>query len=314
MRRNIALLLAITILAPIQASATSDITWEDARPNTISGTLGGLELPLLQNSSGHSVTEKVSDLPTIVEVYTATWCTSCVFTEQKLEQAVADKDVLRINYHKHKFEPEDPFGSNNTEDRWEEIYGEASISFGGAPHLAPSTVFDGERIHIGTRAKSGSLQEDFSISMGIGSSHPFVGNITFSFSRSSEGYEFSWDAETMNSDCYEDCSTEIRTPWILFVEGIANFPEGSNGVGNYSHVLHDAVSLTNMAGSQLIDAPIVWDGDDLSAVLLIDWESHDEQEGANSGNPLPASGITIFLSTLMALVSTRASNSSPRAE
>ncbi len=271
MRTLAALLMVALIIIPIQASAANGGMWEDAREGILGGTLGGISLSLSGNTTDSSISMDVIDLPTVIEVYTATWCTSCVTTEHTLDEAIGDADVTRIHYHRHKFEVEDPFGSNGTEERWESIYGTASTSVGGAPRLAPTTVFDGERLHLGTTSKSDSLQSDFSASLAIGPSHVYDGSMSLSAIESEGVTEFSWDITTMIYNCADDCPIETRTAWLLFVEGSASFPDGSNGIGDYIHVLHDAVPLDGPIGSTVIDVPPAWDGDDMSAVLLVDW-------------------------------------------
>ena len=89
----------------------------------------------------------------------------------------------------------------------------------------------------------------------------------------------------------------------MFVEDVAYHPEGSNGKENYSNVLHEAVNVgTSHAGSFAFEPPEPWDGDDMSVVLVIDWESRD---AANSSNSIPAPGVATLLCMLAALVPRR---------
>jgi len=303
MRKLAALLMVALIIVPIQASATKGGLWDDAREGKLGGTLGGLSLSLSENSTDSSVSMDVIELPTVVEVYTATWCFSCVATEHTLDEAIGDADVIRIHYHRHKFEVEDPFGSNSTDERWESIYGDASTSIGWAPRLAPTTVFDGERLHLGTASKSNSLLSDFSASLAIGSTHPYSGSMSL-YSTASEGViEFSWDITTMEYNCADGCPTETRTAWLLFIEDSASFPNGSNGVGDYVHVLHEAVPLDGLMGSAVIDIPPAWDGEDLSAVLLVDWSIEPSPtEPGIVENIIPAPSAAILICMLAALV------------
>ncbi len=308
MRTLAALLMVALIIIPIQASAANGGMWEDAREGILGGTLGGISLSLSGNTTDSSISMDVIDLPTVIEVYTATWCTSCVTTEHTLDEAIGDADVTRIHYHRHKFEVEDPFGSNGTEERWESIYGTASTSVGGAPRLAPTTVFDGERLHLGTTSKSDSLQSDFSASLAIGPSHVYDGSMSLSAIESEGVTEFSWDITTMIYNCADNCPIETRTAWLLFVEGSASFPDGSNGIGDYIHVLHDAVPLDGPIGSTVIDVPPAWDGDDMSAVLLVDWSLEPSPpEPGIVGKIIPAPSVAILVCMLAALVPRRRS-------
>jgi glutaredoxin len=306
MRTLAALLMVALIIVPIQASATNGGLWDDAREGILGGTLGGLSLSISETSPDSSVSMDVTDLPTVIEVYTATWCFSCVATENTLDEAIGDADVTRIHYHRHKFEVEDPFGSNGTDERWELIYGTASTSIGGGPRLAPTTVFDGERLHLGTASKSNSLQSDFSASLAIGPTHEYSGTMSLSASTSEGVTEFSWDVTTLDYKCEEDCPTETRIAWLLFVEDSASFPNGSNGVGDYDHVLHEAVELDGLIGSTAIDVPPAWDDDDMSAVLIVDWsiETSPPEPGIVE-KIIPAPSVAILICMLAALVPRR---------
>ena len=307
MRTLAALLMAGLIILPIQASAASESVWDDAREGVQGGTIGGLSLSLSESSTEYSASREVVELSHVIEVYTATWCTNCVTTEHDLDEAIGDTDVVRIHYHRHKFEAEDPFGSNGTEERWESSYGAASTTIGGAPRLAPTTVFDGERLHLGTSSKSDSLLNDYIASLGIGSTHEFGGTMSLSATTSGATTEFSWDLTGMSYNCTDDCPTESLTAWLLFVEDSANFPEGSNEVGDYLHVLHDAVQLDGMSGSTAIDVPTAWDGDDVSAILLVDWEVESDILVVDDGYVIPAPGVATLLCMLAALVPRRRS-------
>ena len=73
----------------------------------------------------------------LVEVYTATWCVNCVTSEEAMSEAVQDADAVLIHYHRVWIEPEDPFGSDNAEERWVEHYGESSKSVAGEGENRP---------------------------------------------------------------------------------------------------------------------------------------------------------------------------------
>jgi glutaredoxin len=308
--------MAGLIIVPIQASATSESMWDDAREGVQGGTIGGLSLSLSESSTEYSAQIGMSlPGPPVIEVYTATWCTNCVTTEHALDEAIGDTDVVRIHYHRHKFEAEDPFGSNGTEERWESIYGAVSTTIGGAPRLAPTTVFDGERFHLGTSSKSDSLLNDYTASLGAGSTHEFGGTMELWVATSGATTEFSWDLSGMyHYSCGEtewrsvvDCPFVSLTAWLLFVEDSANFPEGSNEAGDYLHVLHEAVQLDGLNGSTAIDVPTAWDGNDLSAILLVDWEVESDILVVDDGYVIPAPGVATLLCMLAALVPRRRS-------
>ena len=340
MRRLSALVLIALIVMPIQASAATDSLWDDARitdeAGTQSGTIGGLPIEMSNTTFAES-TSDILDLPSIVEVYTATWCSNCVKTEQALDAAIVDLEVTRIHYHRHLYETLDPFGSNSTDSRWVETYGAGSllstersmmasdggvIKIPGTERSAPSKVFDGERMYTGISTKSNSLLTDYSTALALGSSHPFATNgsislevsasVTLPVKNQSENhtgeiadYSFQWDISLWSE---ADFPWEVNS-WLMFVEHSAYYPEGSNGKVNYSHVLHEAVNIGNShAGSIAIVPPEPWDGDDMSVVMVVDWESHG---GSKSENSLPAPGVATLLCMLAALVPRRDRDSKP---
>ena len=333
MRRLLAVILSALILTPIQATgATGDPLWSDAREGTHpAGTIGGLSIPLSANSSETSVTMLVSELPTVVEVYTATWCLNCISTEHALDEAIGDTSVSRIHYHRHWSETEDPFGSDSTEERWENLYGTTSTLVGGLGRLAPTTVFDGERLHLGTAAKSGSLQGDYSTSLAAGSTHPYSENswLRLSLEESSGGIEFSYVFSGSEENTTPDftCPVEVDchhpsisrpglvvsgTPYLLFVEDSAYFPNGSNEIAHYLHVMHKAVPMPTfpaqrLEGSMIIETPTPWDGDDMSAVLVYDWAAMTDDWSDEADFVIPAPGIVTLLCMLAALVPRRTS-------
>ena len=334
MRRLWALILIALIAIPIQSSAATESLWDDARiadeAGTISGTIGGISIDL-SNTTYEKTTSGVIDLPSIVEVYTATWCSNCITTERALDDAIGDLEVTRIHYHRHLYETLDPFGSNSTDSRWIETYGEGSllstersmpssdggtIRIPGTERSAPSKVFDGERMYTGTSTKSNSLLTDYSTALALGSSHPFASNGSISLEASASvtmpvndqdenhsgeilDYNFQWDISLWT----EENSPWDLNIWLMFVEDVAHHPEGSNGKENYSNVLHEAVNVgTSHAGSYAFNPPEPWDGDDMSVVLIVDWEARGV---ANSSNSLPAPGVATLLCMLAALVPRR---------
>ncbi len=308
-RASTVLLISLLLLVTNQATATSEQSsmWHDARTGVDGGVLGALELSLTNETTDGEITLDYSEMTSVVEVYTATWCLNCVTTEQALDDAIGDSDVMRIHYHRHRSEPEDPFGNNATEHRWESTYGDASTAVGGSSRLPPTTVFDGERMHIGTSPSSSSLANDYSTSL-IADQSSFSGSARLSVSAydSETGFMlFSWNITGSAFSDAED-STAIRlTPWLLFVEDSASFPEGSNGVGDYLHVLHDAVELDGPEGIGSAQVPAAWDGDDVSVLLLIDWTSATT-ECCGSNWPLPGPGLaTVLLCFLAALLPSR---------
>ena len=319
MRKTLSILLTVLLLLPIQASAASETLWDDARVGVDGGTIGGISIELSNNTTQETFSSEVRNLPRLVEVYTATWCFNCIDSEHALDEAIGDMDVTRIHYHRHKFETLDPFGSNSTESRWESEYGEASViasrtgSSGGLERLAPSSVFDGERFYLGTKTKSNSLLMDYSTSLSMGSSHPFEPTDTLSLEvEKNESY-----SDTNAFNIRWSNSLSASGDWsaegiLLFVEHSAHYPDGTNGVEYYKHVLHESHALSWSSGVDSwqtgevsVQAPVPWDGDDMSVVLVIDWEIPTKHQS----NILPAPAVSTLLCFLAALVPVRARDS-----
>ena len=323
MKKLLSVFLVCLLLVPIQATAANQSLWEQAREEQKSGTIGGLTIPISNNSSTKSVYSDVSNLPQIIEIYTATWCTNCVTTESIVNEITQDSNVKKINYHRYKYEVRDPFGSEQTDDRWETVYGKSSVRISSeyglsSTRVAPTVVFDGERLHLGTTTKSSSLKTDYSTSMSVKSSNEFSGEISFSLEDASINNirKFYWDASNLNIQCSETChlveslqsnettinhkSTVKISPWIMIIEESINYPAGANGKGNYSNVLHEAFELSNLSGNTSIELPNTWDGDDLIAILILDWSI--EEIITEDSLSLPFPSIYIYLSIILATV------------
>ena len=306
MRVFAAVLMTAMILLPIQASAATGQFWDHARYDSDGvqmegGTIGFTTQWNLSsnNDTENTYSSEVDDMPILVEVYTATWCTNCVTTQNLMNEAIADSDVELIHYHRHWFETGDPFGSNSTEERWTSTYGHAVTLNGGAPRLAPTKVVDGERMHFGTRSNSDSLMDDYATSLSRGQTAPFSGNITFSIHQSLDSINIEWNISSLVPNVgIVDYQLD---PWLLLVEESAYFPEGTNNLENYDHILLEAVNLgseSNLYGSSDVIMPSLWDGDDLKIAVLVDWTL---EETSSSGSPLPAPGALLLVASLVAI-------------
>tara|TARA_B100001250_G_scaffold86148_1_gene71269 strand:+ start:2086 stop:3081 length:996 start_codon:yes stop_codon:yes gene_type:complete len=309
MRATISFLLMAFILVPVVSVATDSKnieTWENARYKQDAGTVGGASVSLSNDSSGDNIMMNIEDFPTIVETYTATWCENCVMVEQTRDQAIGNNSATIIHYHRHYYETEDPFGDNSTENRWELNYGTSSTNILGASRLAPTTVIDGERMHPGHRPKSNTLKNDFTTSISVGSTAPLYGNISLSFIKNNANGNvensslFSWSTSNLIFNCVDDCTNTVSTTaWLLFVEDVAYFPEGSNDLEYYHHVLHHVILLDGLDGSMEYTYPSTWDGDDMTAILIVDWL---EEENEDNFFPGPSMILTIFCFLISSLV------------
>ena len=68
----------------------------------------------------------------------------------------------------------------------------------------------------------------------------------------------------------------------------------------YHHVLHQAHEFDGLSGTSTLDIPAVWDGDELSVVLLIDWSYPEEPD-----SPLPAPGVLAALASILVAAASR---------
>ncbi|MEC7686182.1 MAG: hypothetical protein VX184_03140 [Candidatus Thermoplasmatota archaeon] len=298
--------LLLSSLTMTVSSSESSSMWDDARLGVNGGTVGAIAISLGNGSNISEATVIKENFAPVVEVYTATWCMNCVYTENSLDEAIGDTEVFLIHYHRHKYEALDPFGSNSTEHRWESTYGDASYAVTDPSNTRnpPSNVFFGERLHIGMRASSSSLVNDFATSLATGTTSFFTGPASFSTSQTEQGsLQVSWDLSGLEYQCMDGgggCPTITLSPWVMFIEDSAYYPDGTNGLDYYHHVLHEAHDFEGLNGSSILNIPAVWDGDDLSVVLLIDWSYPEEPK-----SPLPAPGVLAALASMLVAAASR---------
>ena len=248
-------------------------------------------------------TTNLSDLPAVVEVYTATWCENCVDVEHALDDVQANGGNIQ-QYHVHRAigETQDPFGSEYIDARWNSKYG------GNAP---PAVVFNGTMKKIGSVTDEASLESEFS---NIASNDLRLGEGTTSFSwtpasttnNQSGIVTWSLDIDAMHLEN----STLNVTAWV--VEGHAEFDEGSNGLGTYPHIVLDIIALGDeLQGNTAIDLPEPHDGDDLQIHLIYEVipipEEPDEPAKSNEsegddGLPFLSPMAVIALLAVSALV------------
>jgi thiol-disulfide isomerase/thioredoxin len=198
----------------------------------------------------------LTDLPAVVEVYTATWCENCVDVEHALDE-VQDAGLIE-QYHIHRAigETQDPFGSEAIDARWNSKYGQ------NAP---PAVVFNGTLKKSGSVTNEASLADEFT---GLANTDLALGGGTTSFgwtpTTASSG-TVTWNLNI--DDSHLEGSTLNVTAWI--VEAAAEFEEGSNGLGTYPHIVLDIISLGDgLQGSVAIQLPDANDGNDLQVHLI----------------------------------------------
>tara|TARA_B110000483_G_scaffold197930_1_gene236849 strand:+ start:124 stop:1005 length:882 start_codon:yes stop_codon:yes gene_type:complete len=198
----------------------------------------------------------LSSLPNIVEVYTATWCSNCVDVEHALDDVEANVSMQQYHIHRSISEVQDPFGTDIIDKRFHDRYGRWS---------PPAVVFNGTTMVKGSVAQSDSLQQDFTtiveqpLLLGNGSS-------TFGWTPTSNSKgTVTWNLDVDMAQFGEG----TLSAYLWVVEGSAYFEEGSNGLGDYPHIVRDIIHLSNETqGSMSVDLPAAFDGDDLSVHLI----------------------------------------------
>lgn len=285
-------LMLLLVILPIDSDAApaQDLTigvvfggqWSDANNSTIQST------PL-------------TDLPAIVEDYTATWCTNCVDVEHALEDVTQQLPLQQYNFHRSIGETQDPFGQDSLDLRWEARYGQ---------RVPPTVVFNGSHKQVGSVANGDSLQDDYTalaqqdLGLGQGNSH-FVWSVS-----GPDSGTVSWNLSIDDSQ-FGDSEISVNL-WV--VEASAYFEDGTNGLENYPYIVREIVSLGNSTnGTAEVSLPQAFDGDDLSVHLIyqvnnpviIDEPIVDPSKPKDDGFKLPTLSLLTTLILVMAAAQTR---------
>lgn len=263
-------------------------------------------LDISNNSTETTAGGPLTEAPSIAEVYTATWCVNCVDAEHAMMDAIGNDDVTILTYHRFIGENKDPFGTEEGDNRWINLYGEYSSAAAGITRAAPTIIFNGTQMRVGSVPEGDSLQEDY---------EELLAKPSPDFSmHGASGSQFSWSGN--NSSGALTWSLDVNTNFnasnwnhrLMVVEHSAYFPEGSNGLEYYEDVIRAVYTLDgeNSSGDTFgnttsFDLPPAWDGDDLSLVLVHevkfpeggDDDSGESEEGERETTQL---GIVIWVS------------------
>lgn len=266
------------------------------------------------NQSGTS-TVNFSEMPSIVEVYTATWCSNCVDVEHALDYIENDTGLQQYHTHRAINEVQDPLGSIEIDQRFHDRYGIK------AP---PVVVFNGSVIKVGSVTDADSLESEFTElaqqNMNISGSSTFTWNPTSNSTGTATWAIQPVDLTSIHDlDGYDEKSSLFAYAWI--VEQSASFKEGSNGLGDYPHVVRGVIELgeinltsNDLSGSANITLPPAYDGNDLSVHLIYQFNLPAEVEepevespavADSPGEEIPAASLFASLCVLFAAVLTR---------
>ncbi len=294
MRGRIALVLILVLLTPAPGQATEAVDLSESR-----GIVGGLVIDLGLGEQDTSVSAQAEDLPRVVEVYTATWCANCVGAEHALDEAIEGENAVVLSHHRSIGEVEDPFGTQDGDWRWEDLYGSASQEVTGLMRAAPTMVFDGCRVKVGTSPSGDSLQTDYEELLALPMPDSGAESSTLTWTGNNNSGTVGWGFSFAPAE---------TTSWVhrlMVVEAVANFPEGSNGLEDYTTVVREVVTLNGDDGSMALELPAAWDGDDLYLVLLHEWTTVAEEADGGILGALPGLGMLTLLPILAALLPSR---------
>jgi hypothetical protein len=275
MRKFLTLLLFVALLLPAPVQAGTPIVIPDQ------GILGGQMIDLAGFSNNSTTVSVQGDMTAtqVVEVYTATWCENCVDSEHALMDALENQDATVLVHHRYIGESQDPFGSQAGDERWINLYGGTSMEVAnGLDRAAPTVVFDGHRFVAGSAPNGDSLESDYSEM--FADKHEY---------RSWNGVEsdFTWTGDNSSGTLTWKFDIHPDEPeWMMWrhrlmvVEHSAYFPEGGNGLEHYDDIVRAVINLnetlqndgTEWGGEQDITLPAAYDGDDLSLVVVHEWD------------------------------------------
>lgn len=263
MRKVLTLLLFALLLLPVPAQAAAPVDLDTQ------GIVGGYSVDISAVGGTVSSSGTIADAPQVVEVYTATWCENCVPAEEALLESLEGEDVMILAMHRSIGEIEDPLGSDEGDQRWIDLYGTASKEAVGIERAPPTMVFDGGRLKAGSTPEGDSLLADYEAM--LADVHAYKSNSDWSSSLSWTGNnssgELTWDfVSTDDHDL-------VWTHRLMVVEASAYFPEGSNDLEHYDHAVRMVYTLAVAQKTVELNLPAAWDGDDLSLVMVHEWQS-----------------------------------------
>ena len=263
MRKVLTLLLFALLLLPVPAQAAAPVDLDTQ------GIVGGYSVDISAVGGTVSSSGTIADAPQVVEVYTATWCENCVPAEEALLESLEGEDVMILAMHRSIGEIEDPLGSDEGDQRWIDLYGTASKEAVGIERAPPTMVFDGGRLKAGSTPEGDSLLADYEAM--LADVHAYKSNSDWSSSLSWTGNnssgELTWDfVSTDDHDL-------VWTHRLMVVEASAYFPEGSNDLEHYDHAVRMVYTLDVAQKTVELNLPAAWDGDDLSLVMVHEWQS-----------------------------------------
>lgn len=298
MRPYVFLISIIIVISTIPNSNAG----EPKHLDDVGSVFGGVHITT--NTSGN-VSMNLSELPAIVEDYTATWCENCIDVEHALNDVEEQNHMIQYHFHRFIDENEDPLGFQEGDDRWIERY---------ENRLPPTAIFNGTLMQVGSVANGNSLQEDYNkhlenhLNLGEGSS-----SLGYIAGTNNSNPIVTWNL-IIDMGVFPENSTISSSIWV--VEDVAYFPDGSNGEEYYHESVRAIIDLgENHSGSKEITLPQAFDGDDLEIhliheVVLPESTDNNEEnveepkEDKEDEDGLPALGLisVLMVSTFAAVI------------
>ena len=289
----LAIIFALSVLSPAEAAEV-----EELDSGMLFGGLHGLSNETIALNSS------LEDLPTIVEDYTATWCSQCIAVEDALENVASDSNMQVYSVHRNINDPEDPLGSEAVDAQFRDRY------YPYLPWKPPIVGFNGTYAISGNVPVGTSLEADYTEqaakSLNLG-----TGYVTFVWTPTgTDSGTVSWSIEQSTNSSFNVS--------IWMVEKVGTFPDGTNSKVNYPHIVReiihlDVINSTGLTqGVQSVNYADAYDGTDLEVHLMFheiveseiisDNSNEDEDKGGFSGMLISLSaglfvviGIVAFL-------------------
>ncbi|MCS5537673.1 MAG: hypothetical protein NZ770_06170 [Candidatus Poseidoniaceae archaeon] len=259
MRTALSLLTMVMLCIPMISVSAEDLApqVEGAGPLIV---IGGYNV---SESHVSSILLQSPNNSILAEDYTATWCENCVTAEHALDEIAESYNVTQFHFHP-EIDGQDPFGTAEGDDWWERRYGE---------RLAPTIIFHGSSIHLGSVAKiKNTLVEDYSISTAAQYSYG-EGELEYSWTPRNDGGTIHWNLTSTpdGGGLFPEHSGYGHQFHAFIIEESAYFPDGTNGMENYTNIVSQISFLGDTdSGQTTITLPTAYDGNDLQIHLVME--------------------------------------------
>ena len=251
MRARVISIILIMLISIIPSSTAG----QPEKLDNVGAVFGGVHI---NATSAGNISLDFSEMPAIVEDYTATWCTNCVDVEHALDDVEETNNMQQYHFHRFISESEDPLGSQEGDDRWIERYEQ---------RLPPTVIFNGTIQQIGSVPAGDSLQDDYNSNL---QSHLDIGDGFSSLGwMPDEGNMRGVVAWNLNVDMANFPANSTIKSSIWVVETLAHFPDGSNGEDYYHESVIGIIELGESPnGTKEITLPPAYDDNDLEIHLI----------------------------------------------